>query len=267
MTELILPFPLLQVRKLSMTFGGLRALHDLDMEIGAGEIVALIGPNGAGKTTLFNCLTGVYAPSSGDIWLARPGQKPARLNGLLSNQITENGLARTFQNTRLFLEMTVLENVMIGCHCRHRAGIVGAILRGPATRAEEEAIVAKSYRILQHLQIAQYANDLAKSLPYGVQRTLEIARALATEPILLLLDEPAAGLNAKETSELDALILQIRECYRVSIVLIEHDMKLVMSLSDRIYVMDYGERIAHGTPAEIRTDQAVIKAYLGEDDA
>jgi len=259
--------PLLQVRQLSMTFGGLRALRDLDMEVGAGEIVALIGPNGAGKTTFFNCLTGVYTPTAGDIWLARPGEIPARLNGLLPNRITEKGLARTFQNIRLFPEMTVLENVMIGCHCRHRAGILGAILRGPATRAEEASIVARSHSILTHLRIEQYANDLAKSLSYGVQRTLEIARALATEPLILLLDEPAAGLNPKETSELDALILQIREHYRVSIVLIEHDMKLVMSLSDRIYVMDYGERIAHGTPLEIRNNQAVITAYLGEDDA
>lgn len=259
--------PILEVRGLSMLFGGLRALHNLDLEVGAAEIVALIGPNGAGKTTFFNCLTGVYAPSAGEILLNRPSGNPLRLNGLLPNQITKHGLARTFQNIRLFPEMTVLENVMIGCHCRHRAGIVGAILRGPATRAEEAAIIDKSYAILQHLRIAQYANDLAKSLPYGVQRTLEIARALATEPVILLLDEPAAGLNPTETSELDALILQIRERYRVAIVLIEHDMKLVMSLSDRIYVVDYGERIAQGTPAEIRNNPAVITAYLGEEDA
>ncbi len=264
MTE---PLPLLQVRHLSMAFGGLWAVQGLDLEIGAGEIVALIGPNGAGKTTFFNCLTGVYAPTAGDILLTRPGQAAVRLNGLLPNQITEMGLARTFQNIRLFPEMSVIENVMIGCHCRHRAGILGAILRGRATRAEEEMIVARSYAILQQLQISQYVNELAKNLPYGAQRCLEIARALATEPLILLLDEPAAGLNPKETSELDALILQVREQYQVSIVLIEHDMKLVMSLSDRIYVMDYGEKIAQGTPAEIRVNSAVIKAYLGEDDA
>jgi len=162
--------------------------------------------------------------------------------------------------------MTVLENVMIGCHCRYRTGVLGAILRGPSSRAEETAIVDTSYRILQQLRIEAFANDKASSLPYGVQRTLEIARALATEPRVLLLDEPAAGLNPTETAALDAMILQIRERYRLSIVLIEHDMKLVMSLSDRIYVLDHGEQIACGTPAEIRTNHSVIRAYLGEDD-
>ncbi len=257
--------PLLQVRQLSMDFGGLRALHRLDMEIGAGEIVAVIGPNGAGKTTFFNCLTGIYSPTSGDILLTRPGRPGERLNDLKPNQITERGLARTFQNIRLFPEMTVLENVMIGCHCRHRAGILGAILRTRAIRAEEEVIVQRSYAILEELRIAPYADELAKNLPYGAQRGLEIARALATEPQVLLLDEPAAGLNAKETAELDALILQIRERYGLAILLIEHDMRLVMSLSDRIYVMDYGEQIAHGTPAEVRSNPAVIKAYLGDE--
>lgn len=257
----------LRVRQLSMTFGGLQALRGLDMEVGEGEIVALIGPNGAGKTTFFNCLTGVYAPSAGEILLTCPGQGPSRLNGLPPHQITQKGLARTFQNLRLFPAMTVLENVMIGCHCRYRAGVLGAILRGSASRAEETAIVESSYRILQQLRIAAFANDKASSLPYGVRRTLEIARALATEPRVLLLDEPAAGLNPTETAALDALILQIRERYRLSIVLVEHDMKLVMSLSDRIYVLDHGEQIACGTPAEIQTNQAVIRAYLGEDDA
>ena len=264
MSELI---PLLQVKGLTMSFGGLSALNGMEMEIQAGEIVALIGPNGAGKTTFFNCLTGVYTPTAGEILLNRPGQLSQRLNGLKPNLITEQGLARTFQNIRLFAEMTVLENVMIGCHCRHRAGILGAILKTRAIRAEEETIVARSYGFLQELGIEQYADELAKNLPYGAQRSLEIARALATEPVLLLLDEPAAGLNAKETAELDAQILRIRERYQLAVLLIEHDMKLVMSLSERIYVMDYGERIAHGTPAQVRANPAVIKAYLGEDDA
>jgi len=258
--------PLLHVRGLSMVFGGLRALHGLSLEIGAGEIVALIGPNGAGKTTFFNCLTGVYTPTAGEILLTRPGHPSKRLNGLKPNQITEQGLARTFQNIRLFPEMTVLENVMIGCHCRHRAGVLGAILRTKAIRAEEEAIVARSYALLAELGISRYAHELAKNLPYGVQRYLEIARALATEPLLLLLDEPAAGLNARETAELDDLIVAIRARHGLAILLIEHDMKLVMSLSDRIYVMEYGERIAHGTPAEVRANPAVIKAYLGEEE-
>jgi branched-chain amino acid transport system ATP-binding protein len=257
---------LLQVRGLSMAFGGLRALHGLDMEIAAGEIVALIGPNGAGKTTFFNCLTGVYTPTAGEIIWNRLGHASRRLHGLKPNQITEQGLARTFQNIRLFPEMTVLENVMIGCHCRHRAGILGAILRTRAIRAEEEAIVAKSFALLAELGITPYANELARNLPYGAQRSLEIARALATEPQLLLLDEPAAGLNARETAELDALIVEIRARHGLAILLIEHDMKLVMSISERIYVMEYGERIACGTPAEVRANPAVIKAYLGEEE-
>jgi branched-chain amino acid transport system ATP-binding protein len=249
-----------------MEFGGLRALHGLDMEIRGGEIVALIGPNGAGKTTFFNCLTGVYTPTAGEILLTRPGRATLRLNGLKPNQITEQGLARTFQNIRLFSEMTVLENVMIGCHCRHRAGILGAILRTRSIRAEEEAIVTRSFALLAELKLSHYANELARNLPYGAQRYLEIARALATEPLLLLLDEPAAGLNARETAELDALIVEIRARHGIAILLIEHDMKLVMSISERIYVMEYGERIACGTPAEVRANPAVIKAYLGEED-
>lgn len=258
--------PVLTVTGLSMAFGGLLALDHLDMEVRDQEIVALIGPNGAGKTTFFNCLTGVYAPTEGEILLARPGQSPVRLNCLKPNQITVHGLARTFQNIRLFPEMTALENVMIGCHCRHRAGILGALLRNRATRLEEQVIVDRSYQILSQLRISQYGNELARNLPYGAQRYLEIARALATEPRLLLLDEPAAGLNPTETSELDALILQIRDQYQIAVLLIEHDMRLVMSLSDRIYVMEYGRRIAEGRPDEIRANPQVITAYLGEDD-
>nr|MDA8160818.1 ATP-binding cassette domain-containing protein [Desulfobacteraceae bacterium] len=183
------------------------------------------------------------------------------------NRITECGLARTFQNIRLFPEMTVIENVMIGCHCRHRAGILGGVLRPAAVRREERIIVEDSYRILAELGLAELADLAAKNLPYGLQRYLEIGRALATEPVILLLDEPAAGLNLTETSALDACILRLREQRGLAIVLIEHDMRLVMRLSDRIYVMDHGELIASGAPAEIRANPAVIAAYLGEDDA
>lgn len=255
---------LLQVEDLSMNFGGLRALDGVDLCVGTQEIVALIGPNGAGKTTFFNCLTGIYKPSSGRIFLKPVGQPVQKLNGLKPNQVTEKGMARTFQNIRLFPEMTVLENVMIGCHCRAAAGIWGAVFRTKSARLEERRIVDKSYQILRQMGLAGQVNELARNLPYGAQRRLEIARALATEPLLLLLDEPAAGMNPQETRELDRLIVKIRDMYNVSILLIEHDMKLVMSLSDRIYVMDYGEKIAEGQPAEIKENAAVIKAYLGE---
>ena len=258
--------PLLTVRGLTMDFGGLRALDGLDLTVAPGEIVALIGPNGAGKTTFFNCLTGLYTPMAGDILLTPPGGEPARLNGLKPNRITERGLARTFQNIRLFNSMTVLENVMIGRHCRTSAAIAGAIFRNRATREEERRVVEKSYAILERLGIAAHVNDPAGSLPYGAQRRLEIARALATDPLLLLLDEPAAGMNPRETRELDDLIVAIRDRDHIAILLIEHDMKLVMSLSDRIAVMDYGRLIARGSPAEIRANPLVIKAYLGDED-
>ncbi len=210
-----------------MDFGGLRALDQLDLDVEAGEIVALIGPNGAGKTTFFNCITGIYPPTEGDMLIAPPGKETQeRVNGLKPNHLTERGLARTFQNIRLFPNMTVLENVMIGRHCR---------------------------------------NEFAMNLTYGAQRRLDIARAMATAPFLLLLDEPAAGMNPQETKELDDLIIWIRDNEKISILLIEHDMKLVMSLSDRIFVVDYGRKIAQGTPEEIKNNPAVIKAYLGEE--
>lgn len=249
-----------------MNFGGLRALDRVDLDVCQGEIVALIGPNGAGKTTFFNCITGIYDPSNGDVMISSPNNgSPQRINGLKPNLVTEKGLARTFQNIRLFHNMTVLENVMIGCHCRMKAGILGAVLRGISTRREEEAVIQKSYTILKKIGLEKYVNDFAKNLPYGAQRRLEIARAMATDPFLLLLDEPAAGMNPQETHELDELIIRIRDTEGISILLIEHDMKLVMSLSDRIFVMDYGKKIAQGTPEEIRNNPAVIKAYLGEE--
>ncbi len=256
---------ILNVSGLTMDFGGLRALDRLDLDVRKGEIVALIGPNGAGKTTFFNCITGIYAPTAGDILIRPDGGPEDRINGIKPNRVTERGLARTFQNIRLFPNMTVLENVMIGRHCRTRTGVAGAMLRLRATVEEEQRVVDDSYAILEKIDLARYVNDLAKNLPYGAQRRLEIARALATEPFLLLLDEPAAGMNPQETSRLDQLINRLREREGVSILLIEHDMKLVMSLSDRIFVMDYGKKIAQGTPDEIRNDPVVIRAYLGED--
>ena len=257
--------PILEVNKLTMDFGGLRALDHLDLDIQKGEIVALIGPNGAGKTTFFNCITGIYNPTGGDVVISPPGKKSERINGIKPNHVTERGMARTFQNIRLFQNMSVLENVMIGRHCRLHAGIAGAVFRNRATVEEEKKVVADSYRVLEKIGLEKYVNEMAKNLPYGAQRRLEIARAIGTDPFLLLLDEPAAGMNPQETKELDELIVKIRKEEKISILLIEHDMKLVMSLSDRIFVMDYGKKIAQGTPKEIKNDPVVIKAYLGEE--
>ncbi|PHR26926.1 MAG: ABC transporter ATP-binding protein [Desulfotalea sp.] len=257
--------PILKVTGLTMDFGGIRALNRLDLDVCAGEIVALIGPNGAGKTTFFNCVTGIYQPTGGDMILTPPGgHKSINLKGLKPNTVTEKGLARTFQNIRLFSKMTVLENVMIGRHCRTHAFIFGAIFRTKATRKEEKEIIEMSYSLLKEVGLAHLADEFAENLAYGAQRRLEIARALATEPLLLLLDEPAAGMNPQETLQLKELIKKIASAGQ-AILLIEHDMKLVMSLSDRIFVMDYGKKIAEGVPAEIRANPEVIKAYLGED--
>ena len=258
--------PILDVKKLRMDFGGLRAVNDVDLYINEGEIVALIGPNGAGKTTFFNCITGVTRPTAGDIMICPPKSgKSERINGMKPNAITERGLARTFQNIRLFQNLTVLENVMIGRHTRMKAGVAGAILRDPRTKAEEQQVIEDSYEILKKLNLEMFVNELAKNLPYGAQRRLEIARAMATEPFLLLLDEPAAGMNPQETKELDETIVRIRDTEGITILLIEHDMSLVMSLSERIYVVDYGKLIATGVPEDIKKNPEVIKAYLGEE--
>jgi len=256
---------ILEVKDLTMDFGGLRALNHLDLNVIEGEIAAIIGPNGAGKTTFFNCITGIYNPTEGELLISPPGKKRKKINGLKPNLITKKGMARTFQNIRLFSNMTVLENVMIGRHCRTTSGIVSAILRRKSTIKEEKDVVDFSYNILKKTGIAHLVNEFAKNLPYGAQRRLEIARAMATEPFLLLLDEPAAGMNPRETGELDELITRLRDEDNISILMIEHDMKLVMSLSDRIFVMDYGRKIAQGTPGDIIKNPVVIKAYLGED--
>jgi len=257
--------PILNVKNLTMNFGGLKALDDVNIAVRKGEIAALIGPNGAGKSTFFNCITGIYEPSEGIVEITPPGQPTQKLNGLKTNQVTERGLARTFQNIRLFKGMTVLENVMVGRHCRLHSGIIGAMLRPSAQRNEEKKAVEDSYKILEKIGLDQYVNEMAVNLPYGAQRRLEIARALATDPFLLLLDEPAAGMNPQETKELDQLIIWLRDNEDLTILLIEHDMKLVMSLSDNIHVVDYGKKIAEGTPEEVKSNPDVIKAYLGDE--
>ena len=256
--------PVLEVKGLTRDFGGLRALNELDLTVNEGEIVALIGPNGAGKTTFFNCVTGIYKPTEGTVHLYGANGEKHLLNVRKPHLITALGMARTFQNIRLFSDMTVLENVMIGRHCRTRAGIWGALTRNPATRREEQESIDISYSLLETVHLQDLWNEKACNLAYGAQRRLEIARALATEPRMLLLDEPAAGMNPQETNELKDLVLQIRADRDLSILLIEHDMGMVMSLSDRIYVMEYGSRITAGTPAEVRSNPRVIQAYLGE---
>jgi branched-chain amino acid transport system ATP-binding protein len=247
----------LNVQSVSKRFGGLQALSDVGIRIEQGQIYGLIGPNGAGKTTFFNVITGLYAPDSGTFELGGEPYKPSAVH-----EVAEQGIARTFQNIRLFAEMTALENVMVGRHVRTHSGLIGAVLRTPSFKAEEAGIRQRAQELLDYVGIGRYAEFRARTLSYGDQRRLEIARALATEPKLIALDEPAAGMNATEKVVLRELIDRIRKDGR-TILLIEHDVKLVMGLCDRVTVLDYGKQIAEGTPSEVTKNQKVIEAYLG----
>lgn len=255
---------ILSATKVTKNFGGLSAVSMVNMELNENELVGLIGPNGAGKTTLFNLLTGVYTPTEGDIMFSNEG-KDIKLNGMNPAKINHMGIARTFQNIRLFKELTVLDNVLIAMHQHSGAGVISSVLRTGKFYGSEEKMKKEALELLSIFDLDKKADFLAKNLPYGDQRCLEIVRALATKPKLLFLDEPAAGMNPQETVELTKQIDKIQKDFNVTTLLIEHDMGLVMDICQRIYVLEYGRIIAHGTPNEIKTNPAVIKAYLGEE--
>lgn len=254
--------PLLTVNKLTKNFGGLTAVSHVNLELHENELVGLIGPNGAGKTTLFNLLTGVYEPTSGDVLFDIEG-KEKRLNGLKPYKIANIGLARTFQNIRLFKELTVLDNVLIAMREVEKSSFIANVLRLPKYYKIENQLIEEAKKILAIFQLEDKLTTLARNLSYGEQRRLEIVRALATQPKILFLDEPAAGMNPQETAELTSLIYRIQKEFQLTIILIEHDMNLVMDVCERIYVLEYGQVIAEGTPDEIKGNPRVIEAYLG----
>lgn len=277
------PINVLHMQDITMQFGGVVAVNGLTLDVNQGEIVALIGPNGAGKTTAFNCVTGIYEPTFGQVdfmgetilsntpkgkmkktYLGEVSPRPIPVISSTPDVITKKGIARTFQNIRLFGQLSVFDNVLIAKHMRAKQNVFSATLR--LNRKEEERMRAETTALLEEQNLLHLKDEIATSLPYGLQRRLEIARALATEPKFLLLDEPAAGMNPQETQELTDFIKQIRDSYQLTVFMIEHHMDLVMQISDRIYVLDFGKLIAHGTPDEIQNNERVIEAYLGVSD-